>query len=65
MKRMDRQKFLRAAAINIPVIWTVRKDQIDNLHFDTQQYNHITYKNADDLRKQLANRIKATVPIVV
>jgi hypothetical protein len=47
--------------LGIPVIWTVRKDQIDQTHFDTRQYNHITYETADELRAKLRNRIKATI----
>jgi hypothetical protein len=53
-----------AKGLGIPVIWTVREDQIDDVHFDTQQYNHILYTNAKDLRGKLANRIKATIPLV-
>ena len=39
----------------------VRNDQIDHVHFDTRQYNHIVYKNAEDLKVQLTNRIRATI----
>ena len=28
--------------LNIPVIFTCRRDMIKEVHFDTQQYNHIT-----------------------
>ncbi len=52
-----------ALGLGIPVIWTVQKDQIDCVHFDTRQYNHITYTDAKDLRKQLANRIQANIPL--
>ncbi len=50
-----------AMGLGIPVIWTVRKDQIDDVHFDTRQYNHIVYDSAEDLRKKLHNRIAATI----
>jgi len=43
------------------VIWTCKKDDINNAHFDTRQYNHILWENAEDLRKKLLNRIKATI----
>ena len=54
-----------ALGLGIPVIWTVRQDQINKVHFDTRQYNHIPYKDAEDLRKQLANRIRATIPGII
>jgi len=50
-----------AHGLNKDIIWTCRKDEIDNVHFDTRQYNHIVWENAEDLKKQLLNRIKATV----
>ncbi|MCK5565477.1 MAG: hypothetical protein KAJ07_09545 [Planctomycetes bacterium] len=43
------------------VIFTVHEDYIKDLHFDTRQYNHIVYKDPEDLRKQLLNRIRATI----
>jgi nucleoside 2-deoxyribosyltransferase len=45
----------------IPVIFTCREDIIGKVHFDTRQYNHITWKAADDLRQRLAQRISATI----
>jgi hypothetical protein len=50
-----------AMGLGIPVIWTVREDQIGQVHFDTRQYNHIVYDSAEDLRKKLHNRIAATI----
>jgi nucleoside 2-deoxyribosyltransferase len=50
-----------ARGLGIPVIWLVQKDHKDDLHFDTQHFNHIFYEGPEDLRKKLANRIKATV----
>ena len=50
-----------ARGLGIPVIWLVQKDHLDDLHFDTRQFNHIVYEGPEDLRKKLANRIKATV----
>lgn len=43
------------------VIWTCSKNEIENAHFDTRQYNHIVYQRAEDLRLKLANRIRATI----
>jgi len=52
-----------AHGLNIPVIFTCRADRIKELHFDTRQFNHIAWKEEDpgDLRKQLKNRISATL----
>jgi len=50
-----------AHGLNRDVIWTCKEDDIDNAHFDTRQYNHIVWRDADDLRKKLFNRIKATI----
>lgn len=50
-----------AHGLGLPVIFTVRKDQIDKTHFDTRQYAHIMWADAADLRRQLADRISATI----
>ena len=50
-----------AMGLGLPVIWLVRQDQVDDLHFDTRQYNHIVYESAQDLEKKLLNRIAATI----
>jgi hypothetical protein len=52
-----------ARGLGIPVIWTCREDFIGELHFDTRQLNHITWKGATDLQEQLYNRIAATMPV--
>ncbi|MEN6519562.1 MAG: hypothetical protein ABFD46_00215 [Armatimonadota bacterium] len=53
-----------ALGLGIPVIWTCRnkKEDIDSLHFDTRQYCHILWNDAEDMRFQLRNRIAATIP---
>jgi len=50
-----------ALGLNIPVIWTCRKDMIDKVHFDTRQYNHITWENPQELHDKLRNRIGALI----
>ncbi len=45
----------------IPVIWTCREDDLENLHFDTRQYSHIVWTDEVDLYTKLNNRIKATI----
>jgi len=50
---------LRTRQRPIPVIWCVRHDQIDQAHFDTRQVSHVVWKDSEDLRRRLANRIRA------
>jgi nucleoside 2-deoxyribosyltransferase len=50
-----------AQGLGIPVIWTVRGDCIDYVHFDTRQYSHVVWDNPDDLREKLRNRIGAVI----
>jgi hypothetical protein len=45
-----------------PVIWTVEKDDLPNVHFDTKPLNHVVWENTDDLRRKLRARIRATIP---
>ncbi len=42
-----------AKGLGIPVIWTCHEDAVENLHFDTRQYNHIVWREPEDLRSQL------------
>ena len=48
---------------DIPVIFCCRKDVIDELHFDTRQYNHITWapEKLGDFRRGLRTRIAAVI----
>lgn len=48
-----------AMGMKIPVIWTCKKGH--EFSFDTGQFPHITWKDADDLKKQLVNRIEIIV----
>ena len=50
-----------AHGLNIQVIFTCQEDALDNVHFDTRQYNHITWKTPEELRKSLVQRISATI----
>ena len=50
-----------AHGLGIPVIFSCRKDKLDEVHFDTRQYNHIVWETPGDLRDQLANRIAAVL----
>jgi hypothetical protein len=51
-----------AMGLGRTVIWTCREDDIQNLHFDTRQYNHIAWTEPADLKEKLALRIEATLP---
>lgn len=47
-----------ALGLSIPVIWTCKSDETKKLHFDTRQYNHIAWKDTDDLHERLFERIR-------
>jgi hypothetical protein len=51
-----------ALGLGIPVIWTCREDELVKSHFDTRQYNHIVWKDEQDLLEKLTRRIEATIP---
>jgi hypothetical protein len=48
-----------AMGLGRPVIWTCRKDQLAEAHFDTRQYEWAT---PAELRRKLADRIRAIIP---
>lgn len=50
-----------AHALDIPVIWTCREDLIDQVHFDTRQFNHIVWSSPEELYEKLFNRIRAVI----
>ena len=50
-----------AQGLDIPVIFTCRKDAVATLHFDTNHYNHIVWESPEDLRDNLRNRILAVI----
>ena len=52
-----------ALGLNIPVIWTVRDNHLEGVHFDNRQYNFITWNmnNLTDFQTKLQNRIEATI----
>jgi len=52
-----------ALGLGIPVIWLVKEDQLADVHFDTRQYNFITWNENgwDNLRDRLRYRIEATI----
>jgi nucleoside 2-deoxyribosyltransferase len=52
-----------ALGLGLRVIWLCREDELNNIHFDTRQYNFIVWKAGEyaDLAKRLQNRIEATL----
>ena len=50
-----------AKGLGRPVIWTVRKDDLKNVHFNTRQYNHIVWENLEELKERLYYLICDTV----
>ena len=50
-----------AYGLNIPVIFTCRKDVFKKIHFDTRQYNHIVWETPEELRQKLTARIAAVI----
>ena len=50
-----------AHGLGLPVIFTCRQDQYDDLHFDTRQYPHIGWTEPADLREPLKHRIEALI----
>jgi len=50
-----------ALGLDLPVIWTCRKDHMKDLHFDIRQFNCIDWEDAEDLAIRLEKRIRAIV----
>ncbi len=50
-----------ALGLDLPVIWTAHERMINEIHFDTRQYNHIFWKDPADLRQKLRSRIVALI----
>ena len=50
-----------AMGLGIPIFWTVAKDSLNDVHFDTRQYNHIVWDTPETLRSLLRARIGAVI----
>lgn len=52
-----------AKGLNMEVIWTCRADALNEVHFDTRQYNFTKWDmtNLEDFKVKLQNRIEATI----
>ncbi|MDH7602572.1 MAG: hypothetical protein QHI38_10555 [Armatimonadota bacterium] len=54
-----------ARGLGIPVISTVKTEQIDSLHFDTQHNSHVLWADPNELHRKLLNRIRATISTAI
>jgi hypothetical protein len=45
----------------IPVIWSVKKEDLGEVHFDTRQYNHIPWESEAHLKSELESYILAII----
>ena len=50
-----------AHGFGIEVIFTCKENALENVHFDTRQYNHIVWETPGELRQRLAARISAVI----
>ncbi len=50
-----------ALGLNIPVFWTCRQNQINELHFDIRQFNCIAWTEPPELADRLQKRIEAVI----
>ena len=50
-----------AHGLNVPVIFTCKEDSINDVHLDTRQFNHIVWRNAEEIRIKLSTRIEAVI----
>jgi nucleoside 2-deoxyribosyltransferase len=50
-----------ALGLGLPVIWSVRKDDAENIHFDTAQYNQIRWQLPGELEEALFDYICAII----
>jgi len=50
-----------ARGLGKKVIWTCREEEKDKLHFDTRQFNHILWKDVEELKSKLQTSIRANI----
>ena len=43
------------------VVWTVKKNALSRVHFDTRQFNHIVWRDPADLQAQLKDTVVAVL----
>jgi nucleoside 2-deoxyribosyltransferase len=52
-----------ASGLGIPVIWLCREDALKDLHFDTRQYNHISW--TEDRLPELTNALQKRIEAIL
>lgn len=50
-----------AKGLTLPVIYTIKRDDLKNAHFDVKHLNIITWDSPEDLEEKLKYRIKSTI----
>lgn len=50
-----------ALGLGIPVIWCVKGADINSVHFDTKQYNHIVWDTEEQLKEKLVEYIEVII----
>lgn len=50
-----------ALGLDMPVIWTCRKDHMDKLHFDIRQFNCIDWNTPEEIAERLQQRLEAVL----
>ncbi|MCK9330106.1 MAG: nucleoside 2-deoxyribosyltransferase [Candidatus Cloacimonetes bacterium] len=50
-----------AYGLGLPVIWTCKRSELKELHFDINHYNFILWETAEDLCSSICKRILATI----
>lgn len=50
-----------AKGLGIPVIWSVRHDDLENVHFDTRQFPHISWESPESLETELVTWIETLI----
>lgn len=50
-----------AKGMGLPVIWCVREDELEKVHFDTRQFNHVLWRDSGHLFKRLFESVSANI----
>ncbi len=52
-----------ALGLGLQVIWCCRRDALNDVHFDTRQFNHVVWDTPEDLKKNLELRLPAVLKL--
>lgn len=56
------QRLQDAMGLGVPVIWCCRKSSLNDMHFDTRQYQHLLWETESELKSLLQTKIEARFP---